>query len=176
MTALPAREAPAFESIDEIISYAMEKADGLWEEARSIAFGELSKIPSLYDSLSESLIRARIKDIIRKHSHDTRSSLLEPQPDRTRADGALAKMAVRNLYNFPLAGGRKLGDGSKSEVQDQARFYHTQAMTEFKRAHWLTIIAKGMGGREIVKSRYSLEDLTNLLAESEQWARKGGKK
>ncbi len=177
MIAVPATIAPTFESIDEVINYALQRAEGLWEEAGNIAFDELRGIPELYGSLSETLIRERLKDLIRYRSHRTRAALLAPQSDRAIADGALVKMAFRNLYEFPIAGGKKLGDAGKAEVQEQSAFYRTQAITELKRAQWLNSIARGMAGREIVRSRYSLEELTQLLGKAEQWAsKKGGKK
>jgi hypothetical protein len=88
--------------------------------------------------------------------------------DGRSAIDALASGTIRalNLMDFPLPGGKPLGDANRQEVIAGARFYAKQANDMAQKAAWLRLVADRMTGRKLVKNCLSVEELLELQEES----------
>jgi len=118
----------------------------------------------LMDRFARPLIRKACSEVIGRTMTIVRTSVMMPQPE-SDGRGAVIALAAGNratLYDFPLPGGKRLGEATGEEVTAAARFYDAQATDMTVKAKWLSLIAKKVKKAETVSKALSLDDLSAL--------------
>ncbi len=81
-----------------------------------------------------------------------------PKPGKSIAL-SLVSATVRGLMDFPLPGGKRLGDASKGEVEAAQWSYRTQADDMNIKARWLQMIASRLHPNDVVSKVLTEADL-----------------
>jgi hypothetical protein len=122
-------------------------------------------------------LKAHYAEIIRTASYDAVSGAIRaeraivwntPQPttiERRAQVTALASGTVRTLLDFPLPGGKRLGDATRGEVGEAADLYGSQARDMAWKARWLAHVAQSVPDGKRVADVLTAERLEELRQE-----------
>lgn len=114
---------------------------GSTEEAveRLLAAAEQSE--EVYRALAGPYLRQFAFAAVGNIVQDTRDVIWSrPSAPDARA-AALAQVNATTLYDFPLPGGKRLGDATREEIAEAAQFYMKQANDMAWKARWLSAVA-----------------------------------
>jgi len=151
---------------------ALAEADGDVVAATSKLFLRVIEDHSfIKEFLSEIVRKACYEAVAGQVRADRRQvwSTLQPTAEARSAQVmALASGTVRTLHDFPLPGGKKLGDALRGEVVAAADFFRGQASDMARKAHWLQHIAQHVPDGKTVRDVLSAERLAELRDEVSQ--------
>lgn len=91
-----------------------------------------------------------------------------PQPtsvERRAQVNALAAGGQRTLMDFPLPGGKKLGEAFRPEVAEAATLYGSQARDMAWKSRWLELVAQSLPDGKPVRVALTPERLAELQQE-----------
>lgn len=91
-----------------------------------------------------------------------------PQPSTTERRAqvtALAAGTVSTLHDFPLPGGKRLGEATREEVAQAAEFFGRQARDMAWKSRWLEHVAQSVPAGKRVADVISAERLEELRQE-----------
>jgi hypothetical protein len=159
---------------------ALEATNGDTREAEerliSMIRQDAGVLEPTIDDLLQQLARARVADAMRarrqgywgQSSNDTHGQGA-PTPANPKPGNVIGlhARAMRNLLDYPIQGGKRLGDASRAEVQEQAGMHRQLAETNAKRARWFDRIARAMGDAETVGAVLDHARLQALQREAE---------
>lgn len=125
---------------------------------------------ALRDALTDPLIDVACYDavsgVIRKERR-----VVWMAPEVTSDTGAriiqLASGNAASLMDFPLPGGKKLGDATRAEVSAAAEFYRRQAVDMSSKAVWLRFVAQSVPENQRVSEAMTSERLIELRDRAE---------
>jgi len=93
-------------------------------------------------------------------------STIQPTTEERRAQiAALAAGVMRTLHDFPLPGGKRLGDATREEVVAAAEFFGRQARDMAWKSRWLAHVAQALPPGRKVSEVISAERLEELRQE-----------
>jgi len=148
----------------------LKECDGDVEAASAALYDELDGDKYLLSIIAEQAIREAVKSYVSlAHRNDRVAIIKSIQPRVLDIAGAvkrLEKSNTRMILDFPLAGGIKLRDATKEQVQDQADMY---GRTERDAAHkrvWLERIAKLLKPGQVVGKVINETKAIKLFEES----------
>lgn len=138
-----------------------------------IASGRLSLLLEEDDDIRSAVIDAALSDALRMHleraHRQERAAIFSQTPQRIPAPktniGALANVAARTLMEFPLAGGKRLRDASREEVEEQSVLYLTTGADMARKGTWLRRIAERLDPGQIVADAMTLDEVEEIHAE-----------
>lgn len=158
---------------------ALEKVGGDWSKAQAQFQSWLDHDRKLYRELIGPMVSKAIWDGIRSVAATMRQEALtsggdssaydhsKPNPDRAIADGALERVALRHLMEFPLQGGLVLGDATRPEVDAACELYAGLARGNARNEKWLKSISKALpNATRRVRKAMGEDDLAGLLEEA----------
>jgi len=132
-------------AIDEIATEALEKAKGDVIKATAIMAKRVLDNDVLYHRLMDPLVQNACYDVVRGLIRKNRGQIYNmPQPTPERASLGVLSLAtglLATLLDFPLPGGKRLGDATRVEINGHVVFYETQSKDMRIKARWLKLVA-----------------------------------
>jgi hypothetical protein len=119
---------------------------------------------------SEEVYRALVGPYLRQFAFaaiggivkDTRDAAwARPTAPDARAD-ALAQVNAATLYDFPLPGGKRLGDATAEEIAEAAQFYLKQANDMAWKSRWLSAVAAKIPKGKIARKALTVAALAEM--------------
>lgn len=152
-------------------------------ECYDSAGGDLKKAKQLFSELELTdeeirlLIHIGTSKIFQKLLKDRRHTMINQAVQQNKAgkDASIAGLEIsglRNLYDFPLANGVKLGLARKKDLEATMTMYSRSMKTLAVRYLFLRKVFMKMGEVETVQARWKLTELNRLMAESAREAPK----
>lgn len=128
---------------------ALSEASGEVLRAKAIMSEMARTTQALRDALVEPWIDQAAYEAVREVSRDRRGVIWDSQRRATPASLVsdadkivlLANSNAQALMDFPLPGGKRLGDAIAEEVRTAAGFYYRQAGNMMAKGRWLAKIA-----------------------------------
>lgn len=165
-----------FDATDE----ALEKSGGEIKNAVILLEQNVRRCSDLYNAIVESGIKDLCYEAIRLRLMHLRQSIVKqtntkdralPSADRGFSDTGLSAVAainLKSLMNFPVTGGKRLGDCTHAEVAESAQKYYAQGLTMMSRGKWLALIAQSISGNKLVKDVLTEDRLHELQVEADR--------
>lgn len=130
---------------------ALDAAGGDVREATRAMERKVRQDRILRDELTDPLIGTACYSAVAAQCRQDRRKVWAA-PNETvashRAAGAnrVVQLASGTLLMFPLPGGKKLGEATRDEIAEAARFYESQAGDMATKARWLRLVAQSVPG------------------------------
>lgn len=132
--------------IREIAKWALEKADGQWEEAIRLFHKRLDDDPALRTEIVGGLLAWAIKDAIEETARQDREPYWGAQrtapEDHEGHLAALKATARMRLMDYRLRGGKRLGEATKADVLIEVKWFRKYGEGCLVRARWFSAIAR----------------------------------
>ena len=150
-------------TITDLARWAMEQAEGNWEEAVRLAMKRLDNEPATREEVLRPLIEVAAKSLVQLETRMERRALwaaersLPPAELAPDAAAALHARAERLLMEYPLRGGKPLGDASRAEVRVEREFAETSSATLAQKARWFGMIERALKTDEDVVRQHITE-------------------
>ena len=171
MSKAATQERLDFETLGSLAEHSLVASGGDWAAAKELMLRIVMNEPHLYERFIMPLIKSAITQAVTGCSIKTRSQFWgQPQPDRAKADGALLQVGVRNIFDWPLAGGKRLGDASKEVLEAEADYNLRTAETRARNARWYQMIAAKLKAGQTVREKLKPEQLVRLQRRAEKEA------
>lgn len=127
----------------------------------------------------DTVVRQGWRNYLRKHLHGQRRNVIRLyqnpksenpfEPERgTEGLIAMAESTWRSLMEFPVWGGKQLGECTKEEVQTAANKFYAVSLTMSKRGRFLAIVAQKVPDGKTVKESLKDDDLEYAMLEAER--------
>lgn len=150
---------------------AMDECHGDRDAAVALLWSWFREDRALYERLIEPLIEDGLYAAVGKVDRDTRAHLrvvgrVAPNPDRGAA--GIAAMVERTMLDWPLPGGKRLGDAGPADLLHAARYYRTQEASARRDARWYELIHEAMHGGSRVEAVLSDAALARLRQRAEE--------
>lgn len=170
MTATAVVERP---SARELAQRAMFACKGDPQKAARHLETLIRKDPDLFAELVNDFVRDQCEYLVRSMVHQQRERVLShASPNHvdelTMTDQhgarviALAYANVQSIFNFPIPGGKMLGEATGNEVRAAALEYLARGKTNSERGQWLMWIAERVGNQQKVKNALSETEILKL--------------
>lgn len=168
---MPVQRKPKNDPISEAAKLALDIAKGDVQKATKAFELTIRQNRNLRDQLLEPLIASACYDAIRKVSITDRRSTWKPPaekllPGRVTGSARVVQLAAGNLLMFPLPGGKKLGEATRSDISAAAEFYSKQAGDMGHKARWLQLIAQSVPDNKTVNEVLTDKRLRELQQEA----------
>ena len=149
MTATARKADP--DLVAEAARRALDDAKGDAREATRMLVEAVRQSRRLRDALLDPLISNACYDAVRMQIHVDRRQAWRPPaeklvPSRSGVTGSyrVVQLAAGTLLMFPLPGGKKLGDATRSELAAAADFYANQSADMGHKSRWLRLVAQSV--------------------------------
>ncbi len=150
-------------SVPKVAKAALKAAGGDVVKATRIMAGQVRSDKNLFRVVADPLIDNACYDAIRAQVRAVRGIVwTAPGYDKGGKGERVKALARSNLMMFPLLHGKLLGQGSMVEVLETAEFYVKQGNDMQHKASWLKLIARAMGGNDIVSNVLTEKRLMEL--------------
>jgi len=162
---LPFPDPPQFTSISAVADWAMDVADGDWQQTDAIIKDLLENDAEIKSALLDPLISKATWAAVRAAGHRRRRKLLHDEPPMAEGEDSttgIKLVSARNWYDFPLPGGKKLGDATHDDLVFAAEFHNLQAVSNASRSRWFTRMADQMPEDSLVRDVLSLEQIEGM--------------
>ena len=161
---------PAPVTLSELARDALEAANNDTAAAAKTLVARVIQDPMLLRHVIEEAVRVAVSTQVNTALRSDRASILRsvtaPPANKPRLDGAaIQAVLMRNLLDFPLAGGLLLRDASKSDVLDQVERYSKQAADMNHKARWLSRVADAIPAKKRVGQVMTAEQLNAIYDE-----------
>lgn len=157
-------------TLNELIKTAMQEADGVWDDAVESLRRKLRGSKALFDEIVWPIIlislryKVRNRDALNRSDYwsevigsDGISGELQMSEARKMALLESTAKAIGSIYNYPLQGGKKLGDAIKSDLENEIAWHDKMAHVNGMRAEWFGMMAARLPN-EKVKVRKALTE------------------
>lgn len=156
--------------LDDLAREAWQQADGDVDIAVDTVMSKLKADSSLMRAAIEPMLqwacRSAVESIMRASRQQYRQSATVPS--QNVLDG-LRSRAERNLMDFPLRGGKKLGDATGAELIEEAVDRELSATTMIRDARWFRLIASDLSAPTVVvRSELKPADLERLQRKADR--------
>ena len=118
----------AKETLYSIARECLDEVGGNVSKAVDRFVATLRERPHLMKELAAEIVLTVAKAATERAHQAARKAVVDPRHGKRQAE-TLAKVINDALLDFPLAGGIKLRDATRLEVEDQARHYEKQGAT-----------------------------------------------
>ena len=144
----------------------LEEADGNWEGAHFLLMKDIESNPDFYKDWVKVMIDQCAWEAVRFASSDTRGTkYLGPQADPNTPDDNEGIMAMgrRTLYDWPLMGGKKLGDATRPEVTKMMNYHHQLSDTNGRRGRFFSLVVQELHNDDVtVRTQITIGTLTDM--------------
>lgn len=143
-------------------------------DAQQLVTAWLGSRPDLQERSQVFAIQRALEDVIRERTRFDRPSYWRgggettPSPNTMRGVSLLARAERKALMEYPMPGGRPLGDFTRPEVLEVARQQMAQARGTYRNGKWLQLVAKAMtSDRKHVRNELTEEQLASFQTKAE---------
>ena len=154
------------QTIDAIARDCLLDAGGDWQEAAKSMEKTINTDAELKAALLEPMLAKVIWAAIRQAARETRATFWVHGSGTDNVTG-ITEMANRTLLDFPLPGGKRLGDATAEDVEKARGFYHAQAAGNARAARFLAAVKVAMGDSEKVSDALTHDRLETLQKDTE---------
>lgn len=143
----------------------IKRADGNAQQATTYLIAEVSKSNALFRELMSPLLKTAAAELIGSQIRQTRNLTWDRKEAAERGKSlalALVHGTVRSLLDFPLPGGKRLGDATAEEIATAAEFYRKQAEDMADKAAWLRLIAARVPANMVARQALTDADLQSM--------------
>lgn len=136
-------DIPTPKSLAALARDVLAEHNGMTAPAIRDLASRIASDDGLLEILAEDLINEASQSATYGAMLAKRASIMRTvKTGMTRAQGlALVAFSSGSLLDFPLAGGLRLADASRDEVERQAAIYAARAADEAHKARWLSAVA-----------------------------------
>lgn len=157
---------PQMSPVSQAAADALQAADGDVRKATEAMLAAVRKSRRLRDALTEPLLETACYAAITAQCRKQRSRIWTPPNYSEAGNGDRVIALARTLLDFPLPGGRRLGDATRAEVVDAARFYTSHAEDMAHKARWLARVAEAVPDGQRVADALDEARLARLQEDS----------
>lgn len=181
MTAAKKEDTKYREIILKAAHDALDKASGEIKNAAVLMAAEAHKNPVLAQAIQATWIDRACYEEVRKMVGKNRGARENLRNARRRTSErspfggndktgiiAMAQSNARDLMNFELWGGKRLGDATGQEVRQSANNFYAQSFNMSMKGRWLALVAQKVPEDKIVGKTLTSEDLETLRLEAER--------
>lgn len=163
MVAQPEQEEFSQARQQSLIAEAYSASDGSIQAAVDTLYQLATADKTFIAEKLPEIVRAWCDERIRMHVGAIRLSTWTPPNADPKGKGARLTNAIANsLLDFPLPGGKRLGDATPQEVRAGAAMYRMQADDMAWKARWLEKVADAAGRKRTISAALSESDLRKL--------------
>jgi len=156
-------------TLNRLASEALIEAAGDWKAATTLFQTWVEGDADLLRELAAPAIAGLCWKHVRAAAQQQRthywSATAQPNVDQTNG---LSAVGATTLMDYPLAGGKRLGDATAGELLAEAETYATLARVTALRGRWLRLIAERLPDGATVESTLSVADVEGLQREVER--------
>lgn len=157
------------DSLTDAARIALATADGEVRRATDLLYERAMTDQAFLDHHFREAIRtacyAAVSGCVRQERRAVFAMPQPTSPERRAQINALASGSIRSLMDFPLPGGKRLGDATRGEVSEAADAYGKQARDMAWKSRWLGHIAQSLPDGKRVADVLTDERLEELRAE-----------
>lgn len=162
-----AAEAPRNPDLFELARNALQDCDGNVHAAIEDVISAITGSENLLQIVIRQTVEKAVESVVGSVMRTDRAMIYQSHT-RTNAAGqkavaALAGGIARSIFDFPLAGGVKLRDATREQVEKQAEIYAAFAKDQATKAAWLREIANRMGSAAKVSDALKESDVEAML-------------
>jgi hypothetical protein len=157
--AKPVEELP---SVRQSARDAWEKHAGNQLAATEALYKIISKDTKLLEKILPQILRLWCAGAIHSYLSELRFAAIQPS-DTTQRGARLREVLAATLFDFPLPGGKRLGDANAAELRAAAERYMTQANDMGHKGRWLRAVAGKVGQHNRAEGAMTLKQLEELL-------------
>lgn len=157
---------PALSPVSQAAVEALVGADGDVKAATAVLLKKVRQSRQLRDALTEPLLEQACYNAITAQCRRQRRQIWTPPNYEAGGNGDRVIALARSLLDFPLPGGRRLGEATRDEVVDAARFYAAQADDMTHKARWLARVAEALSDAQCVADALDEARLAELQKEA----------
>ncbi len=153
---------------DRIITRVREAwnaADSDMPAAVNALYTDIAGRPVLLNEIMPQILRSWCREQIGEYVGKLRLSSIQPITDPSQG-GRLRTAFAATLFDFPLPGGKRLGDANAREIKDGAQAYSQTADDAAHKARWLSRVSEVVGRKNRAENALTLDQLTNLFEEA----------
>ncbi|MFY7837865.1 MAG: hypothetical protein ACOVQ0_16450 [Novosphingobium sp.] len=153
--------------IAQLAQEAFEKAGGDMPTAADELAALVMNDRKLSAEIMPVAMRAWAAEMVRTYAANMRvKAIASLSQDMTQRGGRLRVALAATLFDFPLPGGKRLGDANGSEIRDGAGAYKEQAADMNHKARWLEAVADRVGTANRADAALTLPELEALFEEA----------
>ena len=130
-------------------------------------YNEMLATPAMLNEIMPQVLRAWCRVQIEQHVGMIRAASLRQRHDYSNRSARLQGVFMATLFDFPLPGGKRLGDANAFEIREGAAAYQGTADDAAHKARWLARVAERVGRKNRVEGAVKLAELEALWTESE---------
>ncbi len=150
-----------------LVTRAWNDSDGTIEDAIGILFDYAGRDKTFISEHLPALLKAWCRDEISGLVGAIRLKAWRPPNMSETGNGARLRAAFKmTLLDFPLPGGKRLGDASAQDVRDGATHYALLAADTAHKARWLFKVADAVPDDEMVSQVLTDTDLRKMQEET----------
>lgn len=138
----------------------LAQAEGDWKAAAAL----MTRRAADDAALRTALLDAAIWYAIRHAAASARPAYFrrEAAEESDLSKRGLRLMAARNMYDYPLMGGLRLGDATREDLAENIAKHEADAATNAKKAAWLTSVSRHVTEDKRVRECLDSEALERL--------------
>lgn len=163
------------EEVDSVATcarLALAESKGDPGKATEKLVARVRKDKALREAILDPLVEYACNQAVMREVRVNRGNVwVPPSPERlARMPDAERVRALANgtLLMFPLPGGKRLGEATREEVAEAARFYERQAGDMAHKARWLQLVAQSIPDGKTAGKVLSDERLRDLQTEAQK--------
>jgi hypothetical protein len=162
-----AAESPKNPDLYELARNALVDLDGNVPAAIEDVISAITGSENLLQIVIRQTVEKAVESVVGSVMRTDRAMIYQahtrsPSAGR-KAVAALAGGIARSIFDFPLAGGVKLRDATREQVEKQADLYAAFAKDQATKATWLREIANRMGHAAKVSDALKESDVEAIL-------------
>lgn len=152
-------------SVSAIVRQVWDSNAGDMPGAVDALYAEVTSHPQLMAQIMPSIVRAWCREQIGGHVAGLRVAAI-PSPE-TASQGSRLRVAIAaTLFDFPLPGGKRLGDANALEIRSGASAYQQTAQDAAHKARFLLKVAERVGRKNRCESALTLAQVEALYEEA----------
>lgn len=162
---MQANPTPSHDPIAKIVGEIWQQHDGDMPGATSTLYGRVTQDQALLSAILPSMVMAWCRDRIGNHVGALRLAAMPSTVDAEQSS-RLRSVIAKTLFDYPLPGGKRLGDANASEIRDGATSYERTAADAAHKARWLKRVAEKVGRKNKAENALTLAELEQIFEES----------
>lgn len=152
-------------SVAAIVRQVWDSNAGDMPAAVDALYAEVTSHPQLMAQIMPSIVRAWCREQIGGHVSSIRAATI-PSPQTAAQGSRLRAAIVATLFDFPLPGGKRLGDANAQEIRSGASAYEQTAQDAAHKARFLTKVAERVGRKNRCESALTLAQIEAIYEEA----------
>lgn len=165
MTAAKPKTEEKRVTITSLVRDAWEGHDGDMPGAIEELFATVSGNQALLAEILPGVLRSWCRDQVGDYVGRLRIAAIAPVEDPARGNRLRSAIAT-SLFDFPLPGGKRLGDANAKEILTGSEAYNASAQDAAHKSRWLAAVADRVGRKNRAENALTLQQLEELYEET----------